>query len=884
MTTTAQQSHNKLLDRLADLVRERFPEERSALAAHFVRLYYERVRLDILESRDPLDLYGAALAHLALARQRRPGETLIRVYNPALEEDGWECPHTVVEIVSEDMPFLIDSVRMALTRRELTVLRIIHPMVCVTRDAGGTLLEILERGSRNEQCVREAMMHVEIVRQTDATLLDEIEAGLLTVLSDVHRAVEDWQSMSQAVTTVIEEIEAKPPPLQAAEIDESIAFLRWLADGHFTFLGYRVYDLTDTEGDAALRIVSGTGLGILREQAETSESRAFAGLTPELRARARVPELLILTKANSRATVHRPANLDYIGVKRFDANGKVCGEHRFLGLYGSRAYIRLPQEIPILRRKVAEVLERADLEPNSHSAKALTHILETYPRDELFQIGTEDLYRIAVGIMQLAEEQRPRLFLRQDPFDRLITCLVFAPRERYDTQVRQRMQRIFEETLNATEVEFAVSLSENDSLARILFTVRTRPGEIPAYDSREIEMRLADAVQSWADHLQSALFEHLGEERGSDLFQVYGEAFPAGYCEDFPARSAVRDIEHMEHLDEQHELRLSLYTPLEANPGQLRFKIFRYARPLPLSQALPMLENMGVEVEDERPYRVDRREAPPLWVHDFGLTYPGDEIPDSGDLRELFQDTFAMVWQGRVENDDFNRLVIKAGLSWRQVALVRAYARYLRQTGVTFSLSYMAQAAAANPDIALMLVQLFEVRFDPNQRQHAAQQATRLITELHEALDAVQSLDQDRILRAFLAVLQATVRTNWYQYDAEGGQKPHLALKLRPEQIPDLPQPRPAYEIFVYSPRVEGVHLRGGQVARGGLRWSDRREDFRTEVLGLMKAQMVKNAVIVPVGAKGGFVVKRPPAERARSLLNRGAWPAIGSSCAACST
>jgi len=871
MTDDRSSPREKLIKRLEDLVREKFPADRLEPALAFVRLYYARVRMDLLESRELLDLYGAALAHLGLAR-RRLGEALVRVYNPTLEQDSWECPHTVVEIVVEDMPFLVDSARMAVNRRGLQVVRIIHPVMQVTRDAKGYLTAILNRDAHGEagadtRLEREAMMHLEILRQTDGAVVEGLEDELTRSLGDLRHSLEDWQGMRESLDRAVAEIEGNPPALDSAEIAESVAFLRWLGEEHFTFLGYRAYDLRGQAGEETLTIVPGSGLGILREESPggestRGESNAFASLPPELRERARRPELLLLTKANAKSTVHRPVNLDFVGIRRFDAQGRVCGEHRFLGLYGSRAYSRLPQEIPLLRRKVAYVSERADLERDSHSGKALVHILETYPRDELFQIAQEDLYRIAMGIMELAEEQRPRLFLRQDPYGRFIACLVYAPRERYDTGVRERMQGILEEALAGTEVEFTVNVSES-ALARILFIVRTRPGAIPYYDPREIEARLADAVQSWDDRLQAGLREHLGEERGSALFLAYGDAFPAGYQDDFPARTAVRDIEHLERLDSSTELGMSLYSPLELAPGRLRFKVYRLGETLPLSQVMPILENMGVEVEDERPYLIERRGSAPLWIHDFGLAYEGDESPDRRGVRELFQDTFAMVWRGRAENDGFNRLAIKAQLDWRRIALIRAYAKYLRQTGMTFSQAYMEEAAAANPDVVALLVELFEVRFDPARRKQAAQQATRLITSLQEAQEEVQSLDQDRILRSCLAVVQATLRTNWYQTGPDGSPKEHIALKLNSREIPDLPQPRPAFEVFVYSPRMEGVHLRGGKVSRGGLRWSDRREDFRTEVLGLMKAQMVKNAVIVPVGAKGGFVVKHPPAERA---------------------
>ena len=866
MNQTHPSSHDKLLARLGELVRQKLTGDRAETAARFVRLYYDRVRRDTLESRDLLDLYGAAMAQLGLASVRREGEALVRVYNPTLEEDGWECPHTVIEIVTDDMPFLLDSARMAVNRQGLGLLRIIHPIALVRRDADGRLLDVLERGQAESgtapEARREAVMHLEMVRQTDPAALDALHQALLAALGDVRRAVEDWGAMREALATARQQLRDQPPPLDAVRLEEVLAFLRWLEEDHFTFLGYRAHDLSLEDESHRLRIVPGSGLGILRDGAGEAESQAFASLPAQLRSLAELPEPLVLTKSSARATVHRPSNLDYVGVKRFDAQGRVIGEHRFLGLYGSRAYNCIPQDIPLLRRKVAYVLERADLDPGSHSAKALTHILETYPRDELFQIDEADLYAIAMGIMQMSEEQRPRLFVREEPYGRYVTCLVYAPRERYHTGVRKQMQAILAEAFDATGVEFTVNLSES-RLARILFIVRTRPGAIPDYDPVEIEARLVEAIQSWQDRLQVALAEHLGEEHGSMLFSVYGEAFPAGYREDFTARMAVRDIEHMERLGPDNDLGMSLYTPLESLPGRLRFKVFRFGQGMPLSQCLPILENMGVKVEDERPYRVDRQGLPTLWVHDFGLTYAGDRRPDWGEVRERFQDAFAMVWSARAEDDGFNRLVVKARLDWRQVELVRAYAKYLRQTGMTFSQTYMEEAAAENPPIVAMLVELFEVRFDPARQKHAAQQAARLIARLQEALDAVQSLDQDRILRALLAVVLATLRTNWFQTGPDGMPKEHIALKLKPDEIPDLPRPRPAFEIFVYSPRMEGVHLRGGKVARGGLRWSDRREDFRTEVLGLMKAQMVKNALIVPVGAKGGFVIKRPLPDRA---------------------
>ena len=865
MSDPSVRSRQRLIETLEAMILERLPLEQAGQLVRFVTRYYARVPEELLSPRDPLDLYGAALAHWSFARRRRSQQSLVRVYNPSLEESGWECSHTVVEVVIEDMPFLVDSLRMELNRHGLRVLSIIHPVVPVQRDGTGLLTGVPEQAQAG---VGEALIHLEVERRTERELLGRLQTDLLRVLGDVRLAVADWQPMRQALIQVLEEIEGSPPPVESENLQESCAFLRWMSEHHFTFLGYRRYSLVGDGDGEALVIVPESGLGILRERTGEKASQGFAGLSPESRERAKEPSLLVLTKANARATMHRPGNLDYVGVKRIDPSGRVIGEHRFLGLYGSRAYSGVPRDIPVLRRKVGRVMERAGLSPNSHSFKALRYILESYPRDELFQIDSEDLYHICIGILQLSEQQRPRLFLRQDQFGRFIVCLVFVPRERYDTRTRRRMQTILAEDLNGAEVEFAASVTEAP-MARVLFTVRTGSGGIPHYDAREIEGRLVDAIQSWQDHLRAALLEHLGEEHGSTLFQTFGEAFPAGYREDFPARAAVRDIEQLVLLNQARELSMSLYRPLEAAPGRLRFKVLRYRHPLPLSRALPMLEHMGVRVEDERPYRVEPAGGEPLWVHDFGLSYSGTEAPYTGEIRGLFQDAFAHVWDGSLTDDGFNALVLEAHLDWRRIGLLRAYAKYLRQTSLTYSQPYMEEAMSANPQIARALVELFEARFDPARPKHAQQRVTRLTVRIQEALDAVASLDHDRILRGFLALVQATLRSNYFQREPDGAPKPAIALKLESARIPDLPRPLPKCEIFVYSPRMEGVHLRGGEVARGGLRWSDRREDFRTEILGLMKAQLVKNAMIVPVGAKGGFVIKQPPESGDRQALHR---------------
>jgi len=831
----------------------------------FNRLYYAGSDPLELAERDADDLAGAAASHLELARQFSGGAAKLRVYNPRLDAHGWQSTHTVIEIVSEDMPFLVDSASMEIHRLGLALHLVIHPVIRAVRDAKGVLKAVGEPAPGGEGRL-ESCMHLEVDRQTDPGRLRQIEQGLERVLADVRAAVEDWKPMRERLRALITEMKADRSPLPAEEAGEARAFLEWLLDNHMTLLGYRDYDLVREDGEDVLRIVKGSGLGILRESEGTTVSTSFATLPPETRARARLPELLMLSKANARATVHRPGYLDYVGVKRFDARGEVSGERRLLGLYTHTVYTANPADIPLLRRKVAHVLGRAGFLPTSHDGKALASILEDYPRDELMQIEAGELFAHAIAILRLGQRQKARLLVRRDAYGRFVTCLLYVPRDNYNTEQRQRFQRILAEAFSGTAAEFSVNLSESP-LARIFMVVRTRPGAVPEVDVRELERRIVAATRRWEDELHALLLEREGEERGNLLFARYGEAFPAGYREDHAPRGALTDLEMMEALGEPPALGMNLHQPLAAEPGTLRFRLFHAGAPIALSDALPILENLGVRVLDDRPYHIRRADGRIVWIVDFGLALPDDTEVALERVRPLFHEAFEAMWAGRVEPDDLNRLVLAAELSAREIAILRSYTRYLRQAGIPFSLAYMQQALVTHAGLARRLVALFEARFEPKGASEEAEQ--RLAGEIEAGLEQVPSLDDDRILRRLLETMRATTRTNAFQRGADGAPKPYISHKFDPAGVPGLPEPRPMFEIFVYSPRVEGVHLRGGPVARGGLRWSDRREDFRTEVLGLMKAQMVKNAVIVPVGSKGGFVVKRPPPGGDREALQK---------------
>jgi glutamate dehydrogenase len=852
------------VESILSLVREKLPADQAPQVEEFVRKYYAELEPADLTARSVLDAYGAALAHWHLVRHRAPREAKVRVYTPQLEEHGWQSAHTVVEVVTDDMPFLVDSVTMEVNRHEHGIHLIVHPVIWVRRDAGGHLLEVVSADAPRDGAIAESLIHVEVDRQTEHEALEELQNHVQRVLGDVYAAAEDWTAMRERMRAIVADLGANPPPLDPEEVAESKALLEWIEDHHFTFLGYREYELRTDGGEDVLRAVPGTGLGILRETAARPTS--VTKLSPEARRLARASTLLTLTKANSRATVHRPAYLDYVGVKLFDSAGEVRGEQRFLGLYTSTAYRARPGKIPVLRRKVERLLDRSGFPPGGYSHKALLEILETYPRDELFQISEDELFEIAMAIFHLGERKRTRLLVRRDAWGRFFSCLVFVPREKYTTETRLRMQETLLEALGGESADFDVRFWESP-LARVHFVIRTKPGHLPEYDVREIERRLVAVTRSWADDLYDALIDECGEGRGTGLFRKYEEAFPAAYRADFLARMAVPDIERLESLDPQGDLRMSLYRPLEAPENFLRFKLLRSGQPILLSDVLPLLEDMGVEVVDERPYEIRAEDGQTLWIYDFGLAYGEGSELETDRVRDAFQEAFSRVWRGEAESDGFNRLVLCAELSWREIAVLRAFCMYLRQARSPYSQGYMEQALAGHSQIARHLVDLFHARFDPSRGEGAEDEAGRLAREIENALDEVPSLDEDRILRSLLALTQATLRTNYFQGEAAGGPKPYLSFKFDPSLVPDLPLPRPTFEIFVYSPRTDGVHLRAGKVARGGIRWSDRLEDFRTEILGLMKAQTVKNAVIVPVGAKGGFVVKQPPASGDREAL-----------------
>ncbi|GAB2986165.1 NAD-glutamate dehydrogenase [Nocardioides montaniterrae] len=818
--------------------------------------YFHHAPTEELAARKPVDLYDAFASHWHWAQGRTPGTAKIRVLTPTVAEHGWSAAgHSVVEIVVDDMPYLVDSVALWLTEHRHPLPLLLHPTFPVS--TGSTT----EAGSTTE-----SWMHVEIAR-VDAADAAEITRGLTGVLADVRATVEDGPAMQASVRELADALGDTPVPED--EQREASDLLAWLVEDHFTFLGYREYLLTDD--DTCLKPVEGSGLGILRDPEGGGPSPAVR-MPDAVRAKATEPTLLVLAKANARSTVHRAGHLDYVGVKLFGDDGRVIGERRILGLFSTSAFTESVLATPVVRTRVAEVVRRSGLDPKSHDGVALLDTITTFPREELFHAATGELAPMVDAAMKARERRTVRVLLRRDTYGRYVSVLAYLPRDRYNTGVRERFQRILTDRFDAESVDFQVSISES-ATARVSFTVRLAQGQLlpDDIDTADLERALVEASRSWRDGFADAVEATYGEQAAATLVRRYADAFPESYKEDFDPRTAAIDIGRLEELgDDDIALSLSTDPQLADSEDEVRLKVHRVGGPISLSTVLPMLSSLGVEVLDERPHELEglgRR----TFVYDFGLACPGG-LPD--DQRTAFADALRAMWDGRAEVDGFNGLVLRAGLDWREASVLRAYAAYLRQGSSPFTTDSIEAALSTNVSLTRLLVRLFETRFDPDLDGDREEREQRLVERIEGELDEVVSLDHDRIVRSYLALVRATLRTNHFKVSTGSTTEGALALKLEPSQIPDLPAPRPKFEIFVYSPRVEGVHLRFGAVARGGLRWSDRRDDFRTEVLGLVKAQMVKNTVIVPVGAKGGFYAKRLP-----DSSDREAWLAEGIAC-----
>ena len=812
-----------------------------------------------LASRQDNDLLGCTLSAWRFLQTLPGGEVKLRVFNPDTQQHGWQSTHTVVEVVHRDLPFLVDSVRMELGRRGYAIHNLYNSIMTVERREDGKLVQLLANGAGKKEARAESVMYIEIDRATTSADLRALQDSLLEALSNVRATVHDFPAMRARVVELIAMLGSRRKHYFAREErTEAVAFLEWLLDDHFTFLGYECFSINEGLPEQRLGLRPGASLGAL---ALNPRDESVDGLPEQVIGYLQAPLLLSFAKASQLSRVHRPAYPDYVSVREVDLDGNVVQEHRFMGLYTSRVYSALVDNIPHVRRKVAHVRSVSGFLPSSHLAKELEQVLQVLPRDDLFQMSVDELAETALNIVQMQERNQIRLFLRRGNYGRFYYALAFVPRDVYSTDIRLKIQAVLLERLQATESEFWTYFSES-ILARTQFILRVDPTKTPDIDPVKIEQEVVRACRNWQDEFRDRLLESLGEARATDVLAHLGDGFPAGYSDRFTAATGVVDLQTLLGLTPEAPLAMSFYQPLAQTQGVLHCKLYHLNESLPLSDVIPVLENLGLRVLGEFPFRIAQADGTTFWIHDFEFTFVGGATLDIQEANELFRDAFKAVWSGQAENDGFNRLVLLSGLPWRDVALLRAYARYLKQIRLGFELPYIASTLVAHADIARELVRLFRTRFYLARKLSAedlGDMQQKLEKAILGALDEVAVLNEDRILRRYLDLIKATLRTNFFQPDAAGQSKDYVSLKFDPSAIPELPLPRPMFEIFVYSPRVEGVHLRGGKVARGGLRWSDREEDYRTEVLGLVKAQQVKNAVIVPVGAKGGFVPRRLP-------------------------
>lgn len=853
MSHLFEEEKNLIISEIIAKIKTQLPAKQAGLCAEFVRQFYLTMALEDLKESTIDDLYGLVVHFWGLIEVRKPHEIKINIYNPEIEQDGWKSSHTVVELICADMSFLVDSLRIVLNRMGIGIHLTVHMGgIRLLRDTENRVIEVLPRNDdQAPDALVEAPIVLKINRQTDPELIKKLEHQFQQVLTENRAVIDDWAMMRKQICQIADEIQNAPPAISREEVEETQSFLKWLEDHHFTFIGIQDYELVQENKEILLKAIPGTGCGILRDEFKKTNRQHVASIAPQAHELMVSSQILIMSKTDTLSCIHRDTYMDYIGVKRFDKQGQVIGERRILGLYTSVAYHSNPMQIPFLRHKVSSILRDSRLNPRSHAGRILLNIMETLPRDDLIQASEEELLSIAMGIFYMQERRRIRLFSRVDVYHRFVSCLVYVPKDLYNSDLRSAMQKVLMESLHATNISFTTYFPES-VMARIHFIARIDPKQPVNFDFKAIEGQLVTVGRSWFDDLHQLLTNTYGEDKANQLYARYKPAIPPVYTASFSPRTALLDISHIEELSLTQALSMSFYRNVDDVSGHYRFKLYQHDTTFPLSDVLPIVENLGMRAISERPYVLKFEDGSITWVNDLSLQYKYDEQPNIDEIKDLFQQAFASIWFKETENDGFNQLVLTASLPCRQVAVLRMYAKYFKQISFTFSQEYIEKTLLTHAHIAKKLFQMFDLKF--NHADTAAYETVK--KSILDDLVNVSNLDEDKIIRQYVQVIHETLRTNYYQTDAHGKPKSYISIKLNSRAIPGMPRPYPLYEIFVYSMRFEAVHLRSSPVARGGLRWSDRREDFRTEVLGLMKAQQVKNAVIVPNGAKGGFVVK----------------------------
>ena len=833
-----------ILEQIFTQLKTHFTAVEQPLLQNFINAIYRDVSIVDLTTITPADLSGLTVSLWREAQEWNGKVAKVKVFNPDVEQDEWQSTHTIITVLNRNIPFVIDTLKIVLNKQNINLHRILYSEIHSERDQSGQL-KVLNKNNDTE-----LLLYIEIDHTTSPTERLKIKKSLDKALSDVSLVVDDHEQMINKVKdAVTASKKANKKPDEALEEEQT--YLNWMVDNHFTFVACDEFKIKNNE----IEMVDNSQLGLLKHTDFMRQKSQFDCIH-ELRA----PSLLHFSKASQRAVVHRIAYPDVVYVKQFNKQGELTGGVRFIGLYTSSVYSGSPLMIPVVRQKIANVLAESGLTLGGHYHKELAQILSTYAVEDLLLCDEKMLLNNVVEVLHAQERKHLKLFLRADGNKRFVTALLYVPRDVYNTEVRLKFVELLSRTMPIADSDFQTYLSESN-LARLRLVIHLDKPYEGELEVTAIQLRMQQIIKAWTEELQYSLVEHYGEEMGVKLTRKYEAAFPTNYQDIFNSRVAVTDIDRIESLFEcdGRSMALRFYRSIEANDSELKLKLFHQNGALLLSDLIPILENLGLKVAQEYPYQVTPINENTFWLYDFTLLYPDDDDFDPELYRDLFSDAFIAIWYGEADNDPFNKLILGAGIAWRDIVMLRAYAKYLKQIRFGFSHFAIAKTLLDHSALVKKIVALFHARFNPEKQVSLEKQAD-LESSILESLNEVSNLNEDRVLRKYVELVMATIRSNYFQtkegvYQAEEF-RDYISFKFDHNKITDIPLPRLNYEVFVYSPRFEGVHLRGGPVARGGLRWSDRGEDFRTEVLGLVKAQQVKNSVIVPVGAKGGFVAK----------------------------
>ncbi|MGK0500000.1 MAG: glutamate dehydrogenase [Oceanicoccus sp.] len=864
-----------MVEQLNDEFQQNLPADKASAVIEFARQSYAGATLSYFAGRQIADVSAATLGSWGFLQQHNPATPKVRLFNPVYKKHGWQLSRSVIVLLARNKPFITDSIRGELNRRNLTVHNLSSVIYSLHRDQQHQLVSLLPSRSTKaapDGCYasEEALLYIEIGRCTDSAEQLDIVRTLQSILVEVNVVVDDFAAMSQQAQSLIAQL-SDPASNVTEQQTEAAAMLQWLVDGQFTFLAYEQLEVDYQSQQPQVSRVEHSELGLLKLRPSKGSSELYNAIQAGGINQLAAAEPLLVIKSSIRSRVHRLVYPDYVVLRCFDSEGRVVAKHRFLGLFTSKVYTQSPSEIPVIRGKVAAVLERSGLDLKDHQGKDLGRLLEVFPRDELFQSSVDELYSTSMAVNEIQERRQVRLFVRRDNYRKFVNCLVYIPRDIYRTEIRLKIEQLLCSAFGAVESEFTTYFSDS-ILTRSHFLLRVDPSQLIDVDSQQLEEEVVHVTMSWKEHFNNNLLDEFGDEEAAKLFDQYGDAFGPGYMDDFESRAAIDDIKKIATLTSVDDIAMSFYRKQGSDEQSLCFRLLHRDTPLALSDVMPILENLGLRVESEHPYDVDRKDGQRIWVHEYSVLYGLSATIDFNKVEDIFQQAFLRIWQGDAESDSFNKLILGAGLGWRQIAMLRAYERYMKQIQFSLSSDYIAETLCKHLNITASIVELFERRFScdfDGTEVEREQRESDLRGAIVKALDGVENLNEDRIIQHYIALIEATQRTNYYQQDTAGNVKNYFSFKLRPALIPDMPLPVPMFEIFVYSPRVEGVHLRGGKVARGGLRWSDRHEDFRTEVLGLVKAQQVKNSVIVPMGAKGGFVAKQMSGKSGRDEIQQ---------------